>query len=112
VMLPAVATVLLTPLARAIAGAPFTFFDAMGLVLVLSIAVDYAVFCAEAEAAYKQVALLGVGMAMVSTLLSFGILVRSDVAAVHAFGGTMLLGIALAFFLAPLAGKRQKPGHG
>jgi predicted exporter len=107
VMLPAVATIVLVPLAKAVCGDRFTFFDAMGLVLVLSIAVDYAVFCTEADVAYKPVALLGVWMAMVSTVLSFGLLERSDVAAVHAVGSTMLLGVVLAFFLAPMAGKRK-----
>ncbi len=108
VMLPAVTTIVLVPLAKAICGASFTFFDAIALVLVLSIAVDYAVFCAEADAAYKPVALLGVAMAMVSTVLSFGLLVRSQVAAVHAVGSTMLLGVVLAFLLAPMAGTRRE----
>ncbi len=107
VMLPAVATIALVPFAKAIWGDPFTFFDAMALVLVLSIATDYAVFCAEADTAYKPVALLGVWMAMISTMLSFGLLDRSRVTAVHAVGSTMLLGVVLAFLLAPTAGKRR-----
>jgi predicted exporter len=108
VMLPAVLTIVLVPLIKAVLGDPFTFFDAMALVLVLSVAVDYAVFCAEADRAYKPVALLGVGMAMASTALSFGLLVRSQAAAVHAFGSTMLLGVILAFLLAPIAGKPRE----
>ena len=106
VMAPAVITITFVPLAKAIWGAPFTFFDTMALVLVLSVAVDYAVFCAEADAAHKPVALLGVWMAMASTALSFGLLVRTPVVAVHAVGGTMLLGVVLAFLLAPMAGRR------
>ena len=105
VMLPATLTIVLVPLVKALMGEPFTFFDAMALVLVLSIAVDYAVFCAEADTAYKPVALLGVWMAMASTILSFGQLERSQVLAVHAVGGTMLLGVVLAFLLAPMAGR-------
>jgi predicted exporter len=112
VMLPAVMTIVLVPLAKALWGEPFTFFDAMALVLVLSVAVDYAVFCAEADAAYKPVALLGVSMAMASTVLSFGLLDRSQVAAVHAVGSTMLLGVVLAFLLAPMAGKRREEERG
>jgi predicted exporter len=110
VMLPAVLTIVLVPLIKALWGDPFTFFDTMALVLVLSVAVDYAVFCAEADDAYKPVALLGVWMAMGSTVLSFGLLVRSQVAAVHAVGSTMLLGVVLAFLLAPIAGKRGEAG--
>jgi predicted exporter len=108
VMLPAVMTIMLVPLIKALWGDPFTFFDTMALVLVLSVAVDYAVFCAEADDAYKPVALLGVWMAMGSTVLSFGLLVRSQVAAVHAVGSTMLLGVMLAFLLAPMAGRRKR----
>jgi predicted exporter len=111
VMLPAVMTIVLVPPIKALWGDPFTFFDTMALVLVLSVAVDYAVFCAEADAAYKPVALLGVWMAMGSTVLSFGLLVRSQVAAVHAVGSTMLLGVVLAFLLAPMAGRRQGAGR-
>jgi predicted exporter len=107
VMLPAVLATALVPLAKALWGEPFTFFDTIALVLVLSIAVDYAVFCAEADAAYKPVALLGVAMAMASTALSFGLLVRSQAAAVHAVGGTMLLGVIMAFLLAPMAGTHR-----
>lgn len=107
VMLPAVMATVLVPLVKAAVGVPFTFFDAMALVLVLSIAVDYAVFCTEAHGPYKPVALLGVFMAMISTVLSFGLLVRSDVAALHAVGSTMLLGVMLAFLLSPMAGNRH-----
>jgi predicted exporter len=112
VMLPAVITIVLVPLAKSLWGDPFTFFDAMALVLVLSVAVDYAVFCAEADTAYKPVALLGVWMAMASTVLSFGLLERSEVAAVHAVGSTMLLGVVLAFLLAPMAGRRREGAGG
>jgi len=108
VMLPAVLATALVPLAKALWGEPFTFFDTIALVLVLSIAVDYAVFCAEADAAYKPVALLGIWMAMASTALSFGLLVRSQAAAVHAVGGTMLLGVIMAFLLAPMAGTHRR----
>jgi predicted exporter len=111
-MLPAVLTIVLVPVLKAIGGAPFTFFDAMALVLVLSVAVDYAVFCAEADTTRKPVALLGVAMAMASTMLSFGLLIRSDAAAVHAVGSTMLLGVGLAFLLAPMAGRRREGERG
>jgi predicted exporter len=43
-------------------------------------------------------------MAMVSTMLSFGLLAHSQVAAVRAVGDTMLLGVVLAALLSPTAG--------
>jgi predicted exporter len=82
----------------------FTFFHVMALILVQSIGVDYAVFCAECAADKRPVTMLGVWLSALSTILSFGVLALSQVAAVHAFGLTMLVGIIFAFFLAPLAG--------
>jgi predicted exporter len=103
VLLPPALAVVLTPALRALCGGTFTFFDAMGLVLVLSIGVDYAVFCAETGGERKAVTMLAVALAASTALMSFGLLALSGVAAVHAFGTTMLLGILLAFLLAPLA---------
>ncbi|OIR10091.1 hypothetical protein GALL_80190 [mine drainage metagenome] len=104
-MLPPALAVALTPALLALSGAAFTFFDAMGLVLVLSIGVDYAVFLAESDAARAPVTMLAVLLAACTALLSFGLLALSGVEAVHAFGVTMLLGILLAVLLAPLGGR-------
>ncbi len=104
---PALA-VLLAPALRALTGAAFTFFDAMALVLVLSVGIDYAVFCAETDADRKAVTMLAVGLAACTALMSFGLLALSGVAAVHAFGATMLVGILLAFLLAPLGRPGQR----
>jgi predicted exporter len=104
VMAPSVAAVLLAPPLAALCGVAFTFFNAMALVLVLSIGVDYSVFCRESAGPRKPVTMLAVCLAALSTILSFGLLALSRVFAVHAFGVTMLIGIALAFLLAPAAG--------
>ncbi|HVJ42884.1 MAG TPA: hypothetical protein VM639_15375 [Dongiaceae bacterium] len=85
-------------------GQGFTFFHVMALILVQSIGVDYAVFCAECARDKRPVTMLGVWLSALSTILSFGLLAFSKMAAVHAFGLTMLVGIAFAFLLAPLAG--------
>lgn len=104
VMAPSVVAVLLTPSLAALLGVAFTFFNAMALVLVLSIGVDYAVFCRETSGVRRPVTMLAVLLAALSTLLSFGLLAASRVFAVHAFGVTMLIGITIAFLLAPAAG--------
>jgi len=104
VLLPSVAALLLTPALIALMGEPISFFHVMGLILVLAIGVDYATFCAETDHAHRPVTMLAVLLDMVTTLLSFGLLTFSSVFAVHAFGLTMLLGILIAFLLAPLAG--------
>jgi predicted exporter len=104
VMAPSLAAVVLAPLFAALAGVAFTFFNAMALVLVLSVGVDYSVFCRETSGARKPVTMLAIALAALSTILSFGMLAFSRVFAVHAFGMTMLIGIILAFLFAPVAG--------
>ncbi|HEY1723647.1 MAG TPA: hypothetical protein VGG27_20555 [Magnetospirillaceae bacterium] len=103
IMTPPLLAVALALAIRALAGGTFTFFDAMGLVLVLSIGVDYAVFCAGTSGDRKPVTMLAVALAACTALMSFGLLALSRVTAVHAFGATMLTGIVLAFVFAPMA---------
>ncbi|MFZ0890405.1 MAG: MMPL family transporter [Candidatus Binataceae bacterium] len=103
VTLPPAIAVLAAPPLVALAGVGFTFFNAMALVLVLSIGFDYAVFCRETEPSRRPVTMLGVWLAMLTTLLSFGLLVLSSTYAVHAFGATLLVGTLLAFAFSPTA---------
>lgn len=115
VLIPPAIAVLLAPPLVALAGVPFTFFNAMALVLVLSMAFDYAVFCRETDPDHRPVTMLGVWLAMVTTLLSFGLLGLSRVFAVHAFGLTLIVGTLLAFVVSPVtgesAGNRPKMQH-
>lgn len=104
VLLPSAAALVLAPALIALGGEGISFFHVMGLILVLAIGVDYATFCAETDRAHRPVTMLAVLLDMVTTLLSFGVLAFSSVFAVHAFGLTMLIGILIAFLLAPLAG--------
>ena len=104
VLAPSLAAVTLAPLLAALVGVTFTFFNAMALVLVLSVGVDYSVFCRETSGTRKPVTTLAIALAALSTILSFGMLAFSRTFAVHAFGVTMLIGIALAFLFAPAAG--------
>jgi predicted exporter len=105
---PAIAVLAAAPLV-ALAGVTFTFFNAMALVLVLSIGFDYAVFCRESKPSRRPATMLGVWLAMLTTLLSFGLLVLSSTYAVHAFGATLLVGTIMAFAFAPIA---SDPGEG
>jgi len=105
IMGPPVAAVLLTPGLLGLVGQDFSFFHAMALVLVLSIGMDYAVFCAEGGTARRPITILSVFLASLMTQLSFGLLSVSSAFAVHGFGLTMLVGILLAFLMAPLAGR-------
>jgi len=107
-MAPSVIAILVAPAILSLAGQAFTFFHAMALVLLLSVASDYAIFCVESPTDRSAVTLLAVWMAALTTLLSFGLLVVSRVPAVHNFGSTMLIGILLALFAAPLASRGRR----
>ena len=101
---PSVTAIIAATACIGLLGQGFTFFHVMALILVQSIGVDYAVFCAECARDKRAITMLGVWLSALSTILSFGLLAFSQVAAVHAFGLTMLVGITFAFLLAPLAG--------
>ena len=103
---PAIA-ILLTPALLALIGLPFTFFSAIGLVLALSMGVDYAVFCAE-DGRVQPVTIAGITLAMSTAVLSFGLLAISDVEGMRTFGAAILTAVPLAWLLAPLASAARK----
>lgn len=104
---PPAAAILLTPALLALIGLPFTFFSAIGLVLALSMGVDYAVFCAE-DGKLAPVTLVGVTLAMSTAVLSFGLLAISEVEGMRTFGAAVLIAVPLAWVLAPLASAARK----
>jgi predicted exporter len=103
VMAPGVGATILAPALIALSGEEISFFHIMALMIVLSLGVDFAIFCAERSVDRRSSASLAVVLAAMTTLLSFGVLAFSQVFAVHAFGLTLLLGILIAFILAPVA---------
>ena len=101
------AAVVLTPLITSgLLGESFTFFSAMGLMLVLMMGIDFALFYAEALEQQRPVSLFANGLSAISTMLAFGLMSLSATYAVHAFGITILVGISLALLLSPLAARR------
>ncbi len=112
VILPPAIAALLVPAIVSLTGQPFTFFHAMGLVLVIGIGADYTIFCAETLEGYQSVTMLSILLAAAMTLLSFGLLVFSGTLAVRSFGMTMLIGVTVAYVLAPMASRaviRHRP---
>lgn len=107
VLLPPLGATVIAVSLLAAFGMPFTFFTAMGLVLVLSIGFDYAIFCRETTEAQKDVTMLGILLALVTTLLSFGLLAFSGIFALRSFGLVLFIGTIVAFALSPLARDRQ-----
>jgi predicted exporter len=102
-VLPPAVAALLVPAVVSLTGQPFTFFHAMGLVLVIGIGADYTIFCAEIREGYQSVTMLSILLAAALTLLSFGLLAFSGTLAVQSFGVTMLIGVTAAYLLAPIA---------
>jgi len=88
-------------------GLPLTLFAQMGLMLVLGVGVNYAIFLREGELRagddeqMAAIAVAGTLMSAATTLLSFGLLAFSGMPSLQAFGLTLTIGIALALLLAP-----------
>ncbi len=100
--------VAVTPFIGAILGESFTLFNAMALLLVLAIGLDYALFSFEAPSCKVSPVVLANGLSAASTILAFGLLSFSDLYAIHAFGVTILIGIAIAYAMAPLVAKKKE----
>lgn len=79
----------------------------MGLMLVLGVGVNYAIFLREGElragndARMAAIAVAGTLMSAATTLLSFGLLAFSGMPSLRAFGLTLTTGIAVSLLLAP-----------
>ena len=80
---------------------PLTLFNIMGLMLVLGVGVNYAVFLREGGL-NAAATLAGVLLSAATTLLSFGLLAFSSMPALSSFGLTLLIGIGIAVLLAPI----------
>lgn len=81
--------------------APLTLFNMMGLMLVVGVGVNYAIFLREGGVR-AAATLAGVLLSAATTLLSFGLLAFSSMPALAGFGLTLLIGIGIAVLLAPM----------
>lgn len=90
-------------------GTPFTLFNLMGLMLVLGVGVNYAVFLREGGARVAAT-LAGVLLSAATTLLSFGLLSFSSMPALAGFGKTLLIGVGMTVVLSPFVLSREPGG--
>ncbi|WP_417782181.1 MMPL family transporter [Terasakiella pusilla] len=97
-----VCAVVTTPFIAALFGESFTLFNAMALLLVLAIGLDYALFSHEAKQDRFSQVMVANAMSALSTMMAFGLLAFSDLYAIHAFGVTILIGITISFVLSSL----------
>lgn len=81
-------------------GQALTLFHLVGVLLVVALALDYAIFFAsKLEAAEVQ---LAVGLSAITSMLAFGMLAFSQTPVIAGFGQTILTGILVAVLTAPL----------
>ena len=91
-------------------GQPLQLFNVLALALLLGIGIDYGIFLLERERSDAGSAWLAVVLGAASTWLSFGLLALSSTPALRSFGLTLLFGILIVWFVAPLY--RQPSGRG
>jgi predicted exporter len=80
-------------------GEPFQLAHILALLLLLGMGVDYGIFLLEHEG--DGAAWLAVVLGAASTWLAFGLLALSSTPALHAFGLTLMIGIALVWAASP-----------
>jgi predicted exporter len=82
-------------------GNTLNLFNLLALILVLGIGIDFTLFLAEASGDLQST-MFAITLSALTTMLSFGLLSLSSTYAVHSFGITVLIGIAIAYLLSPL----------
>ena len=114
VLPPLAAAVLLVMAAHALAGTPLTLLHLIGLLLIVAVGSNYALFfnqnisSAQSEGG-SAAALASLALANVSTLIGFGVLGLSQVPVLHAIGATVGPGALLALLLSMSWSARQPP---
>ncbi|QGU17210.1 MMPL family transporter [Leclercia sp. 119287] len=93
--------------ALAVSGHPVNLFSLLALVLVLGIGINYTLFFNNPRGT-PLTSMLAITLAMMTTLLTLGMLVFSATQAIGSFGIVLVSGIFTAFLLAPLAMPAQK----
>jgi len=93
----------------ALSGHAVNLFSLLALVLVLGIGINYTLFFSNPRGT-PLTSLLAITLAMLTTLLTLGMLVFSSTQAISSFGIVLVSGIFTAFLLSPLAmpGKKEK----
>ena len=86
----------------ALSGHPLNLFSLLALVLVLGIGINYTLFFSNPRGT-PLTSLLAITLAMLTTLLTLGMLVFSGTQAISSFGIVLVSGIFTAFLLSPLA---------
>lgn len=97
-----------TPFILAVTGEPFSFFNAVGLLLVVALGVDYAFCWSEAREEHWPMTALATLISMATTVAAFGLLALSRTEALAGFGATVALGTTISAMLAPIVVARRQ----
>lgn len=103
ILLPPVLAAFVTLSMLGYLGYPIHLIHILVLLLILGMGVDFTIFISESAPEADPTTVLALALSTLSTLLSFGLLSVSSQAVLQAIGLTVLIGIAAALFLAPLA---------
>jgi len=101
-LVPPIFAGLLALILISLAGETLNLFSFLALILVLGIGIDFTLFIVEAREDLTST-MFAITLSALTTMLSFGLLSLSSTYAVHSFGMTVLIGIACAYLLSPLA---------
>ena len=93
--------------ALAFSGHSVNLFSLLALVLVLGIGINYTLFFSNPRGT-PLTSLLAITLAMMTTLLTLGMLVFSSTQAISSFGIVLVCGIFTAWLLSPLAMPTKK----
>lgn len=93
--------------ALSLSGHPVNLFSLLAMVLVLGIGVNYTLFFGNPRGT-PLTSMLAITLAMMTTLLTLGMLVFSATQAISSFGIVLVSGIFTAYLLSPLAMPSKK----
>ncbi len=82
-----------------VAGLQVNLFAVLGLLLLLALGVDYAIFLRESRAE-RTTAVLSVSLSALTTMLAFGLLAFSSTPLIRSIGLTLLVGIGCCWLIA------------
>jgi predicted exporter len=113
VLAPLAAAVAITAGALVLSGSRLTMFHLVGLLLVVAIGSNYALFF-ERQAPLggdRERTIVSLLVANVTTLGGFGLLAFSRVPVLHSIGLTVALGTALALVCSAVLSRQDAPGR-
>jgi predicted exporter len=106
---PAIAGGIITVAAVSLLGFSLNFFGVLALVIVLGLAVDYAIFLSEAGDE-RSVSNIAITLSVFTTTGSFGLLMLSKTPVLAMFGAVISLGVIISWLLLPIAFQNNNTG--